>query len=536
MRGALLGFALAAVAGCECDTHTCIGDACMMMPDPPQVFLVATSQNVVGRAFTVSVNVTGCDRVAVLQLQQNATTFKTATYRGPNTVIEVVPGDLKQFYSAVGIAANLTLRAHVECDDARHNESQPVAITFFPVESVLQPTIAQGIVLPDSFIAEGGAGSTPTSFVGCATSGAGLSLARVNLAGDVVSINASLPFGCTYFASISEKVQSTGQRWLYEAGKGAFAFTTNGGSPGDLDVTGGIIGDTLDVFAVGPDGDALIWDSSVSTGPALSKIRHGSGLAFPNNTAWFSMTPGVLNGTPGFDASSGAALIPSWRAGFGSTMGSQTIQFVNYATGGAPFAESVLVTQNFAFLDPQTPPAVALSPDTRTVYIVVPVTNSTTQTQVLACGTQGGVSACPQRWRSVAVPGVIAYLFPFAGGSKVAGIGSHQIWFFDNADGHILNPNGTAATSSGALTISGAQPGSGNDFYILAGTPFASEIVAFDNPVNGEVWRYSMQGGGNTAQNALTIAIDEGGTSWLRIGKNQVKPLTLTEYRTARTP
>jgi hypothetical protein len=540
MRHASLSLLLAgaAIGACGCDGggQPCTGDSCNT-PNPPQVFIVAQSENVVGRSFTVQVNVSGCTRVTQLDIQQGTATIKTVPYRGANTMVEVLPGEINRFFGSLGIAADLTIRAHAVCDDNREGASPPVGIRFFPVESVLSPTAAQGIVMPDTFVAEGGVANTPVSFIGCANVNGSLGLVRVNQSGDVTAVNPSPPFGCDYLASITDKVAATGQRWLFEADKGGFAFTSHAGFPDDLTITGGVLGDSLEVFAVGPEGDAIAWDSMQAAGePALSRIRASAQISGPGtgnpNTVWLSDTPGIVNGTPVVDPSTGNLLVPSWRVGVGSTSGDQTIQCVNYASGGLPIGELRVITQTFAALDPMNPPGAGFSPDGRTIYVVSPVQGAPSQSMVFACGTQcGGGNGCAQRWRSSPLSDVVMYVIPFAGGTRIAAISTNKVWFLDNNSGAVLNPSGNPTGVSGQLTVSGAQVGLGTDFYLLAGAPFATEIISWDNAANGVLWRYSTNGGGNDPQSSMTMAIDEGGNSWLRIGVNQVKPLSLSEYR-----
>jgi hypothetical protein len=156
----------------------------------------------------------------------------------------------------------------------------------------------------------------------------------------------------------------------------------------------------------------------------------------------------------------------------------------------------------------------------------------------MACGTQGSGSSCVPRWRSPTLDGLVRFLIPFAAGTKIAAISENMIWFLEESSmptaGQVLNPSGVPTAAAGTQLISGAQAGLGSDFYLFTGTPFATEIIGFDTPSNGEVFRYSLGGGGDTAQNAITMAIDDTGFPWLRIGVNQVKPLPLTEYRNAR--
>jgi len=522
-------------------------------PQPPRVHITATQLNVVGTSFNVKVNVTGCDIVRALELEHGKERIKNVTYRGADSEYTIVPGDLARFYGATGIAADLNLTARAFCDDGRENRSTPLALKFFPVQSAVPPTMGRNIMMPDSFIAEGGVGPTPVTFVGCAAIDGTLGLVRMNLNGDLAgdcpctamstacACNVALPFGCNYFAAISEKVAGS-YRWLYQPGAGAFAFDTR------MNVTGGITHDTFGMFAIGPDGDAIVWDSmTVVSMNSLKRIRRDQGVGGVMggpHIAWQAALRGIENGTPIFDPTTGLFLIPSWVLP-GNNLGTQTIQFVNYADGTIT-GQKELVTQKFDFLDLMYPPNVGFSPDARTIYISVPVLNQPSQSSVMACGTQGAQVGCQMRWKSPVLDGIVRFIIPFASGSKIAAISENKIWFLEESSqptaGSVLNPSGVPTTTAGQLFVNGVQTGLSSDFYLLNAPPppnqntlsFATEIIAFDTPANGEVWRYSMGGGGDTAQNALTMAIDEGGAAWLRVGTSQVKPLTLEEYRTAR--
>jgi hypothetical protein len=75
------------------------------------------------------------------------------------------------------------------CDDARENKSTALGIQFFPVESVTEPMPGNSTALPDSFIAEGGAGGIPTTFIGCVGTANGNALARFDSMGTVIGAN-----------------------------------------------------------------------------------------------------------------------------------------------------------------------------------------------------------------------------------------------------------------------------------------------------------------------------------------------------------
>src|SRR5207248_3224655 len=118
-------------------------------------------------------------------------------------------------YPTLGIAASLTLKAKVVCDDARTNNSQPVGVRFFPIAQRFTASSGEQVVT-DNFIAEGGLGGTANTFLGCAVTTTGTELARVDLMGNIVAFNNTLPFDCSLATQISDRSNVTGTRWVLE--------------------------------------------------------------------------------------------------------------------------------------------------------------------------------------------------------------------------------------------------------------------------------------------------------------------------------
>jgi hypothetical protein len=507
-------------------------------PTPPHVFLVAPQSNVVGTSFDLKVNVAGCDDVQALEIHQNKQFVKTVNYNGANTVVTVTNGDLGMFYKYTGIAADLTLTAKVLCRDQRVGESSAVGLKFFPVKSVYAKSDGS-IVLPDSFIAEGSGSNT--TFIGCADTGMGLGLVRADTQGNVVAANTMLPFPCDYNASITDKINGS-IRWLIQPTQGAFAFDSN------LNVTGGVSGQNFAQWGVGPDGDLVVWDNMIDIDAPMFKVAYNAGIVAPAsignpNIVWAAgaMTLGILNGQPVADGNTGNLLVPSWHGTVGGLNGAIEVHSINYATGGQPIATRILLMQDYGLYNTPIIPNVAFDPTAATVYVPYSAsgTSGAGKSGVYACPTSGSGNGCPYRWKSGLVDGMIRYVIPFAKGTRVAAISDTSVWFLNDLDGSILNPGGLPTTSSGSLVISAIQVGKMSDFYMLNASPgssFASEIVAFDQAENGELWRYSIDGTPQEAQTALTIAIDDLGSSWLRIGLTQVVPLSLVDYRNVRGP
>ncbi|HEY0882870.1 MAG TPA: hypothetical protein VGD87_15120, partial [Archangium sp.] len=167
-------------------------------PNPPQVFLTLTEANVIGDAVKGRVNVSGCKTVTQVQLLQgnNNEFLYDVMYSKSPTEFTLPAGLFSALYPRVGIAASITLRAKVVCDDGRTNNSQPVGLKFFPIER--RVTAADGSqAVPDNFIAEGGFGGTPNTFLGCVLSPSGTTIARVNTMGEIVAFIAAMPFNCS---------------------------------------------------------------------------------------------------------------------------------------------------------------------------------------------------------------------------------------------------------------------------------------------------------------------------------------------------
>jgi hypothetical protein len=128
---------------------------------------------------------------------------------------------------------------------------------------------------------------------------------------------------------------------------------------------------------------------------------------------------------------------------------------------------------------------------------------------------------------------------PYAAGTRLAAIAAQQAWFLDTTNGAITNKGGASLAAEGGLVVlqvqSGAPPNA-QAFYLLNGAPPQAglpapqplEIVATDDPTKGELYRYQVSAG------SLSVAIDESGTLWMRVGGSLVRPLTLNEYRQVR--
>lgn len=496
-------------------------------PNPPQVFLIAAESVVAAPSLTLTANVSGCKEVAQLQLYQDGGFLKTVPYTGSNTQVTLVPGDLTSYYPELGIAIGLILTAKVVCDDGRSNTSTPVSLRYFPVASVVEP--GTGPALPDAFVVEGGIGNTPATFVGCIGTSTGYALARVDLGGTVIAANTALPFACSYASQISERNKSTGHRWLLEPGVGAFAFDQN------LNITS-IAQGKYSVLGVAPDGDALIWNNkALWTEYSLFRVKPNGGV-FPANVVWQQQVGGMLNATPVVDTQ-GTVYLGIWNGSLANYQGIVQVQRLRWDNGAALSAPLDLAAMEYGDLNSPEIPNGAFNASGTVFYFPFQTGgpgSTRAQSRVIACATNSANCAGgTQRWLSPVLDGVVLFALPFSAGTQIAAVMADQTYFLNESNGQVSSAFGAPVKAvTNALTHS-IQPGLGTDFYILNGPAggYPTEVVAVDSPVQGELWRFELAGGGEAPQSALYLGLDESGQAWLRVGPRQVKPLTLKQYR-----
>jgi hypothetical protein len=130
-------------------------------------------------------------------------------------------------------------------------------------------------------------------------------------------------------------------------------------------------------------------------------------------------------------------------------------------------------------------------------------------------------------------------MVPYAAGTKLAAIAAQKVWFLDASTGSVLNKGGEPLLPEGGLVVLQVQSGAppfAQAFYFLTGpapqanlpAPQPLEIVATDDPAKGELYRYQVAAG------SLSVAMDDSGTLWMRVGGDLVRPLTPAEYRQVR--
>ena len=181
--------------------------------------------------------------------------------------------------------------------------------------------------------------------------------------------------------------------------------------------------------------------------------------------------------------------------------------------------------------------------NTQLAYFAFQNNGSTRTTSAVAACASNATGCSPTsgtaKWISPLLDAVIAAAVPFANGTLVAAISQKATFFLSATDGHVVNVFNLPVAPEGALVTLSAQPGNGNDFYLMNGSAapgsYPTEIVAVDSPQNGELWRVQIEGG-TSPSSAMNMAVDEANNVWLRVGPNQIKPLKNAEYRSARGP
>ncbi|MBL9037479.1 MAG: hypothetical protein JNG84_03085 [Archangium sp.] len=512
----------------------CVGDGntTPLPMTPPQVFLTISESVVIGPSVSGTTSVSGCATVSKLRLLAGDKSFVAdVSYGGAATPWTLSSGALARLYAKGGIALPLTLQAEVTCADGRTNTSQPASVTYFPAGSTVT---AQGGVpfLPDAFVAEGGFGGTPTTFLGCMVTSQGSSLVRVDTSGAVVRRQTQLPFQCTLQAQISDRSAATLTRWLFEPKVGAFAFNAS------LEITAVVTGELVRM-GVATDGNAIFGQE---TEAARSILRVRPTGASP--LVWQQPFVGTMNASPVVDLGSGAVFASSWKYNLGTGDADFVVFRLGYADGVVLNAVNnevpVVFKQSHAPGVQPLPPETAFSASGSLLFLALQATDAAQQvtTSVLACSTSGALcQGSARRWTSPSFPGLLTTVVPFSNDAFVAVAGAGGVGFVSTSDGASVTPGGGLLRPTGSLVTQSLLAGSSTDFFILAAPAiaqgFPAEIIAIDTPRSGELWRLAV-GAGTSPAAGMYVAVDESGQPWLRVGLNLVKPLTNGEYRSAR--
>lgn len=495
--------------------------------DPPQVTLTVASPIVAAQTLALSVDVSGCSEVKEVAILHNEEFLRTVDFTGHPTTFDLAAKELGTLYPRLGFAASLSLVAQATCDDDRTNTSVPTPVDFFPVERTVDPTT--DLAAPDAFLAEGGKQGFDTSLIGCVGYKGATALAKLDTFGGLVSLNTVLPFPCSFNSNFSERNPVTGKRWLWERGVGAFAFD------GNLTITSVHLG-FISALAVGPDGDAIIWDSKAASS-AIKRVSHLG--QSPANIKWGAQQPaGIVLGNPVINSSLSQVVVPVFVDQLGKYNGVVAIERIDWATGASILPRYDIKQIDYAFLDvPTLPPALFNADGSIVIFPFQQGTAvNTGVSNIIACATNSnGCMGAAQKWISPNLEGVVTIAVPFANHTLIAGIAAQKLWFIDAATGAIANKGQKAIIPTGSNITVGYQEGKGRDFYVLNGAQggYPTELVGVDDPVSGELFRFRLEGGTHPS-NALTTGVDDAGQLFIRAGGRLLKPLPNAQYRQAR--
>jgi len=500
--------------------------------DPPRVFLTVPSTNVIDTQFTLTVSVDGCKSVKSVTVLDRGNVAVVLNAPEVPVTVNLTPD---QISFKEGIAAVLSLTATAVCDDDRTNTSQAQPGTFFPVAQVYRSTGEQ--LVSDYFVVTGH--TADAQFIGC---DGNTKLARVGTGGNIVAslvLPAALP--CTVATSITDRNPVSGLRWVWTPKHGAIAVDDNLNITAEaLDSTGAFIAVTG--LGVADDGDAVV--VGLGNDGLVSRIQH-AGCGITSCRVW-SMTP-KLAGAPLDNATIGQGNPVITTAGvilpLASVDQSGSVTFfiekVGYDTstdGGS----TKLFTVGTGTLEPYQQIAMTLTPDGTKVLLPYTTVNPSSSAQgtfqVQGCPSNAG--NCTGGWVAPGsgegfLGGAVAAA-PFGAGlSYVAAIGQQTTYFVKTDSGQNVGKDGLPLTASGSLVTYAFQPGKAADFYVLnggGGALLPTEIIGIDSPQNGELFRVQVPGG------SLSIALDDDGIGWMRVGNDLMRLFPLSQYRALRGP
>lgn len=501
-------------------------------PDPPQVNLTVPEGNVAGTALPLIVNVSGCAKVATLNLYDRTTFLKAFPYASGATTVELSASDIPYANPMVGIAASLSLTAEVVCDDGRKNTSLPQPATFFPVARVVDDP--QGLQVYSTPLAVDGTGSQMT-FLSCAktTTGGLETMYRHNSAGGGATVLQS-PTVCNASTVITPRNTRTNKRWVWTPGYGAFAidadFKVTSRTPIDLAVND---------LIVMPEGDAII---RARTGIIL-RISHtttdGLGIGV---TRWSYKRDISINDPVGqlVVTGTGNVLVAS-RIAYSENRSDIVVEELDAETNapsGTRIRETVvreILTSNAA-----TPmPVGAFSADGSILYLGFALPEN--KSQVIACvANLPGCNGSASRWATDVLTGQVKQIATYANGNRVAAATTQRVWLLDGATGVLRNRENRSVDANGALHVKFLMPANpSSDLFFLNGpeaqgqtVTLPVELVGVDQTAGSvgegrELFRYQVPV-------SMGAAFDDTGRIWMRTGLKLLQLQPSSQYRSAR--
>lgn len=505
----------------------------------PQVTIAAKESNVIGTEVTGTITVSGCTKVAQLQVLEHGTFLAEVPFTKSPAPFTLTRSNFAGLYSR-GLAADLTLSAKVVCDDGRDNTSQGIGVTFFPVEQVLSPGSQ---VLPDAFIANGGLGGTKVTFIGCiGVAGGATALAAYDAAGTQVALNAALPFSCSEKLIIGPRSQANGLRWVLEPGVGALLVDDA------LSKKKQVLGN-LKNMGVSTTGVGVFWLDALAGNGKLLAIKPQA----ETSADWAADVVGIANADPVIDEGNRRVWASLWQFTLHPPMNTGDVVVYSFdfdsgalVNGVGSSGPPIILHQTFSTqVNEPIMPLGTFNAGGSLLFMPVLSLDSSNivHSTVLACSTAGDCdgASLSRKWTSELFDGEVNQVVPFSAGNALVAFGPYHAWFLSAQTGVVTNLAHVDVAPTGGLKVLGVQPGVKSELYLLNGpvienkTTYPTEVVAVDRPETGEVYRFTF-GSGLAPSTGITMGVDDTGQAWFRVGADLVKPLLIEEYRQARGP
>ncbi|TQF09762.1 hypothetical protein FJV41_42960 [Myxococcus llanfairpwllgwyngyllgogerychwyrndrobwllllantysiliogogogochensis] len=501
-------------------------------PDPPQVALTVLEGNSAGTSLKLSVTVSGCEKVATLNMYDRTTFLKAFPYGSGATPVELLASDIPYANPLVGIAASLSLTAEVVCDDGRKNTSLPQSATFFPVARVVEDP--QGAQVYSTPLAIDGTGAGMT-FLSCAktTTGGLETMYRHNSAGSGASA-LQVPTLCNASTVITPRHAVTRKRWVWTPGYGAFAvgddFKISSRTPIDLEV---------EDLTVMPNGDAVI--RSVP-GP-IYRITHDTADGLGIGVTRWKYTREISVGDPIGDLvvrSDGRVLAASHIA-YSENRSDVIVEELDGGTdsAGGTLQATRIIRQLFTSNTSTPLPVGSFSPDGSILYLGFALPED--KSQVLACvATLDGCEGAASKWATGVLNGQVKQIATYANGNRVAAATTQFVWLLDATTGVIRNRGGRSVDANGALHVKFLLPANpSSDLFFLNGPAAQGQTVTLPVELVGvdqssgsvaegrELFRYQVPV-------SMGAAFDDTGRLWMRTGLKLLQLQPSSQYRSAR--
>ncbi|MFY2557719.1 hypothetical protein ACN469_08835 [Corallococcus terminator] len=502
-------------------------------PDPPQVNLTVPEGNLAGTALPLIVNVSGCAKVATLNMYDRTTFLKAFPYASGATTVELLASDIPYSNPLVGIAASLSLTAEVVCDDGRKNTSLPQPATFFPVARVVDDP--QGLQVYSTPLAIDGTGSGMT-FLSCAktTTGGLETMYRHNSAGSGATV-LQVPTLCNASTVITPRNASTGKRWVWTPGYGAFAIDA------DFKITSRTHIDLkVNDLAVMPNGDAVIR----SVQGLLYRITHSTtdGLGI-GVTRWMYRRDISIGDPIGrLVVRSDGRVLNASHIAYSDNRSDVIVEEVDGGvdSAGGTLQDTHIIRQIFASNTSTPLPVGAFSPDGSILYLGFALPED--KSQVLACvANLAGCEGAASKWATSVLTGKATQITTYANGNRVAAATTQRVWLLDGSTGVIRNRETRSVDANGALHVKFLlpAPSPSSDLFFLNG-PAAQgstvtlpvELVGVDQSAGSvaegrELFRYQVPV-------SMGAAFDDTGRLWMRTGLKLLQLQPSSQYRSAR--